>query len=229
MTAFAFNPCEIDQLKASVTNEMQKAFFAGGTRPAYKWHHYLEIYDRYLSIYRNKSLFFLEIGVSASGSLELWRRYFGPDATIVGIDIDPACANRVDRPNIVRIGSQDDTEFLQKVVTEFGPPDIILDDGSHIGRHQQASFDTLFPLIKDGGLYIIEDLQTSYWPDWEGGYRRKGSGIEYVKQMIDDMHAWYHNRKTKTPARDEINAIHVYDSAVVIEKRRKPRPGFLEA
>lgn len=229
MSTFALTPSEITQLKSNISNEMQKAFFAGGKRPAYKWHHYLEIYEQYLSAYRSKPLFFLEIGVSAGGSLELWRRYFGAQATIVGIDIDPACAARVDPQNIVRIGSQDDPGFLRKVIDEFGAPDVVLDDGSHIGRHQRASFEVLFPLLKDDGLYIIEDLQTSYWPDWEGGYRRKGSGIEYVKQMIDDMHAWYHNRRTKTPARDHINAIHIYDSAAIIEKRRKSRPGFLEA
>jgi len=50
----------------------------------------------------------LEIGVSFGGSLEMWREYFGPEATIFGIDIDPECANRFARPNQVRIGSQDD-------------------------------------------------------------------------------------------------------------------------
>jgi cephalosporin hydroxylase len=229
MARFAFTPSEITDLRRSASNDMQREFFAGGKRPAYKWHHYLEVYEQFLSKYRGKPFFFLEIGVSAGGSLELWRRYFGPEAIIVGIDIDPACASRVDPPNIVRIGSQADPQFLKHVVEEFGEPDAVLDDGSHIGRHQQASFDILFPLLKNGGLYIIEDLQTSYWPDWEGGYHRRGSGIEYVKQMIDDMHAWYHNRKTKTPARDDIKAIHIYDSVSVIEKSRKPRPGFLEA
>ena len=56
--------------------------------------------------------------------------------------------------------------------------------------------------MKDGGLYMIEDMHTSYWPDWEGGYRREGTAIEYVKRMIDDMHAWYRNRTTATPARE---------------------------
>ena len=226
---FALKPEEIAKLRSGVTNDMQRAFFGGTKRPVYKWSHYLDIYERHLSTYRGTPLFFLEIGVSAGGSLEMWRRFFGAKATIVGIDIDEACQSRVDPPNVVRIGSQTDPPFLQKVVDEFGPPDVILDDGSHIGSHQQKSFETLFPRLKEGGLYMIEDMHTSYWPDWEGGYRRKGSAIEYVKQMIDDLHAWYHNRPTASPARDEINAIHIYDSVVVLEKRRKSRPGFLEA
>ena len=229
LAAFAFKSAEIDRLQSRLANEMQKAFFTGSKRPVYKWYHYLDIYERHLSRYRETPLFFLEIGVSAGGSLEMWRRYFGAQATIVGIDIDPECAGRVDPPNVVRIGSQADPIFLNKVIAEFGPPDVILDDGSHIGSHQQKSFETLFPRLKDGGLYMIEDMHTSYWPDWEGGYRRKGSAIEYVKRMIDDMHAWYHNRTPATPARDDINGIHIYDSVTVIEKCRKSRPGFLEA
>jgi hypothetical protein len=157
----------------------------------------------------------------------MWRRYFGAQATIVGIDINKECANRVDPPNMVRIGSQADPKFLQSVINEFGAPDVVLDDGSHMASHQRASFDSIFNSVKDGGHYIIEDMHTSYWPEWEGGYKRGGSAIEYVKQMIDDMHAWYHKRPTATSARDEIGAIHVYDSVTVIEKRRKRRPGML--
>jgi hypothetical protein len=121
----------------------------------------------------------------------------------------------------VRIGSQADAKFLRSVVDELGAPDIILDDAAHIGRLQRASFDALFPLLQEGGLYVIEDLCTSYWRGiYEGGYRRKGTGIEFMKEMIDDMHAWYHNKATRTPAKDHIGAIHVYDSMVVIEKRK---------
>jgi Methyltransferase domain len=226
---FELSADEIAALKASSPTELHRAFFAKSKRPAHKWRQYLEVYDRHLSIYRDRSLFFLEIGVMDGGSLEMWRRYFGPTATIVGIDIDPECANRVDPPNHVRIGSQDDPKFLAKVLAEFGPPDVVLDDGSHIARHQRASFEILFPKLTDDGLYVIEDMHTAYWGgEYEGGYRRKGTAIELVKQMIDDMHAWYHSKPTTTPAREFIDGIHVYDSITVIQKRKKSRPGFLE-
>jgi len=79
--------------------------------------------------------------------------------------------------------------------------------------------------LKEGGIYVIEDLSTSYAPGhFEGGYRRKGTGIEFIKEMIDDMHAWYHRERTITPAKDEISAIHVYNAVVVIEKRKTGRP-----
>ncbi len=171
----------------------------------------------------------LEIGVNHGGSLELWRKFFGPQATIFGIDISPECAERVTPPNQVRIGSQADPRFLRGVVEEMGPPDVVLDDGSHHASHQRISFDTLFPLLNDGGLYIIEDVHTSYFPGFsEGGYQRKGTAIEYAKQMIDDMHAWYHRHKAATPTQRLIKAIHFYDSLVVIEKAQIERPFHIQ-
>jgi hypothetical protein len=84
----------------------------------------------------------LEIGVFKGGSLELWREYFGPAATIFGVDVNPKCADYVTAPNQVRIGSQDDALFLEKVVLEIGTLDIVLDDDSHIGHHQRRSFES---------------------------------------------------------------------------------------
>jgi hypothetical protein len=114
------------------------------------------------------------------------------------------------------------------VLAEIGPPDIILDDGSHVAKHQEISFRTLFPMLKEGGLYVMEDLHTAYWRDWGGGYRRRGTAIELIKDMIDDLHGWYHEEPTRTPAQSEIGAIHVYDSVVVIEKQHKRRPAHIQ-
>jgi hypothetical protein len=202
-------------------------FFATRGRVIHKWAHYLPIYERYFAPYRGTPVRMLEIGVSGGGSLDLWRRFFGPDAVVWGVDIDPACAGAVSPPNQVRIGSQTDPRFLLGVVEEMGAPDIVLDDGSHVASHQRISFETLFPRLSEGGLYVIEDLQTAYWADYDGGHRRRGTAIELVKHMIDDMHAWYHARPTVTPAKDEIGAIHVHDGIVVIEKRRGAPPRHL--
>jgi len=167
----------------------------------------------------------LEIGVLEGGSLDLWRAYLGPSAVLFGIDIDPQCAAKVTPPSQVRIGSQDDPDFLREVISEMGEPDIILDDGSHVGRHQEASFRTLFPLLKNGGVYVIEDLHTAYWPgEWEGGYRRSGTAIEFVKQLIDDMHAWHHSKGETLASKAEIGNIHIADSIVFIEKCQVAHP-----
>jgi hypothetical protein len=227
--AYKLDPAERTRLSAEASDGIGKLFFAHHGRVIHKWVHYLDIYERHFAPYRNTPVRMLEIGVFMGGSLELWREYFGTDARIFGVDLDPECANRVTPPNQVRIGSQADAKFLRSVVDELGPPDIILDDAAHIGRLQRASFDALFPLLREGGLYVIEDLSTSYWRGvYEGGYRRKGTGIEFIKDMIDDMHAWYHNKPTGTPAKEQIGAIHVYDSIVVIEKRRVKPPAHIK-
>jgi hypothetical protein len=224
---FWASPEESAALAAETPGELAQLFFATRGRLIHKWPHYLPVYERYFAPWRGTAVRMLEIGVSGGGSLELWRRYFGPDATIFGVDIDPACADRVSPPNQVRIGSQADPAFLRQVAAEMGAPDIVLDDGSHVARHQRVSFETLFPLLAEGGLYAIEDLQTAYWADYDGGYRRAGTAIDLVKRLIDDTHGWYHAKATTTPARDEVGAIHVHDGIVVIEKRRRSPPRHL--
>ena len=136
----------------------------------HKWHHYIPIYDRYLSKYRNKRVGLLEIGVSKGGSLEMWREYFGEDARIYGIDIDPDCKQFDGVAGHVRIGSQDDPNFLNSVVSEIkktGGLDIVIDDGSHLMTHIRKSFEILYPAMNKNSIYILEDLHTAYWRAYE--------------------------------------------------------------
>jgi hypothetical protein len=206
---------------------IESAFYRHEGRIVHKFHHYLPLYDRYFAPWRGKPVRFLEIGVAEGGSLELWRGYFGTEATIFGIDHNPICA-KIDgeHGNQVRIGSQDDPAFLRSVVKEMGGLDIVLDDGSHMAPHIRASFDTLYPLLVEGGIYVIEDLQTSYWANFGGGYGSASSPFAFVKTLIDDMHHWYHPRGQKIEAaRDWVGGLHIHDSMVIIEKKdRRKRP-----
>jgi len=153
--------------------------------------HYFPVYERHLSRFVNQSVIMWEIGVSHGGSLQLWKRYLGPMAVIIGIDINEECKRNEDRHIHIRIGSQDDTTFLQGIIDEFGTPDIILDDGSHIMGHITASSDYLYPRLNNNGLYLVEDLHTCYWPEYGGGLRRPDSFIEHCKRLIDSLNAWY--------------------------------------
>lgn len=137
---------------------MASLFASHHDRLAWKWAHYLDGYTEQFEPYREgiqmkdgsyRPIRFLEIGVHHGGSLQLWRKYFGTNASIWGIDVDPRCLT-VDDPDLeVRIGSQDDPNSLASVVAEMGGVDIVVDDGSHIARHQRKSFQTLFPLLSD--------------------------------------------------------------------------------
>lgn len=202
----------------------EEIFFAHHGRPANKWVHYLPFYDRALAPYRGRPIRMLEIGVMHGGSLELWRKYFGPEATIFGIDINPECAGRVDAPNQVRIGSQADPEFLRATVAEMGGLDFVLDDGSHIASHQRVSFEALWPLLAPGGLYVIEDMHTAYWEQWEGGLRRSGTAVELVKSLVDDMNGRYFDEDEAWAAYEEIGTVFTADSIAAIEKAARHAP-----
>lgn len=184
-----------------------------------KWPHYFPAYERHFGPWRNKSLTFLEIGVFKGGSLQMWQRYFGPLAKIVGIDINKDC-KKFEEPGIaVRIGDQSDTAFLQKVIDEFGVPDVVLDDGSHRMDHIMSTFQFLYPKLPKNGVYMVEDLHTAYWDDYGGGVKRQGSFIEHAKDCVDRLNA-DHTRGALAP--DDITrktySISFYDSITVLEK-----------
>jgi hypothetical protein len=167
---------------------------------------------------------------SAGGSnLLAWRNYFGNDAVIFGIDVNPACAGLDGGCAKVRIGSQTDRAFLQSVVCEMGGLDVVIDDGSHIASHQRTSFDTLFPLIDQSGVYFCEDTHSAYWRgSYEGGYRRRTSFIELCKDIVDDLHADFHGRAGRLPdAHRTISGVHFYNSIIVIEKHPQSRPMYV--
>ena len=109
----------------------------------------------------------------------------------------------------------------------MGGVDIVLDDGSHVASHQRISFDVLFKLLSEGGLYMVEDLHTSYWRGhYEGGWRRRGTFIELAKRLVDDLHAPYHGRPEYPVARGMVTGVHFHDSLAVIEKARRPAPRY---
>lgn len=220
-------PFEIVDLINPVVTEQERtatpvheAFYGNKGSVVHKWRHYLPIYDKYFSRYRGRRVRFLEIGVFRGGSLRMWREYFGTDAVLFGVDIDEHCRRYDGEAGQVRIGSQDDPAFLQSIVEEMGGVDIVLDDGSHVARHQKASFDALFPLLNERGLYLCEDTHTAYWRGvYEGGLGRSGTFIEHSKQLIDDVHAEYHGKpQSLADAHKQILGIHFYNSIVVIEK-----------
>lgn len=191
----------------------------------HKWHHYIPIYDRYFSRFRGTKLKFLEIGVHFGGSMQMWRKYFGDDAVIYGIDIDKDCARFDGEAGQVRIGSQADPDFLNQVVDEMGGVDVILDDGSHHMNHIPVSLQTLFPRMSEGGVYMIEDLHTAYLEKFGGGIERQGNFFNTVRGVMDDMHRWYHRTKPlKTDYGKQVSGMHVHDSIVVLDKDPVHRP-----
>lgn len=220
-----------DDIKTHIKNsygydgELLSMFAEHTGKSVHKWHHYIPLYDKYFSRFRGTKVKFLEIGVSMGGSLAMWRKYFGDDAVIYGIDINPACAavNGIDGQ--VRIGSQDDSEFLKSVITEMGGVDIVLDDGSHVMNHIKKSLKTLFPLLNTDGVYFIEDLHTCYWPNHGGGYNSNENVFHMIGELVNDMHHWYHEHGfVMDTIGPELGGIHIHDSILVLDKVKSIPP-----
>ena len=152
----------------------------------------------------------------------MWRKYFGDSATIFGIDINPNCYKHNGVHGEVRIGSQDDKEFLESVVDEMGGIDIVLDDGSHKIHHIKRTLDILFPHLTKEGIYFIEDLHASYWANFGGGYNSKNNFFRnIVIDLINDMHRWYHFHSLKMEhISKDCSGIHIHDSILVLEKNK---------
>jgi hypothetical protein len=196
-------------------------FLTNTGKVADKWKHYFPVYERHFGGFVNRPVTVLEIGVQRGGSLQMWKRYFGPHARIIGVDIDPSCKAHEEDQIEIRIGAQQDEVFLKAVDDEFGRFDIVLDDGGHIMSHISTSFRFLYPRMAASGVYLVEDLHTAYWPEYEGGLHRKSTFIEQAKDLIDELNA-DHSRgeRPATEFTTTTLSMHFYDSVVVFERGR---------
>jgi len=208
-------------------NPLETYFRQNQGRLIHKWIHYFDIYDRHFAPFRKRPITVVEFGVYHGGSLQMWKSYFGRKAHIVGIDIDPRCQVLTeDRVDVV-IGDQEDREFLRRLRAQVGPIDVLIEDGGHTMGQQIATFEEMWPAVREGGVYLVEDLHTSYWPEYGGGVGKDDTFIEYAKRLIDQQNAW-HSRDPEVLAPDEytrsIKGIHIYDSIIVFDKGSVPPP-----
>lgn len=206
---------------------LQELFENHEGRLVHKWNHYFEVYEKLFSHYRGKPVNILEIGISHGGSLQIWRKYFGENANIFAVDINPECKKFEDEKTKIFIGSQEDEAFLTQLKSQLPVLDILIDDGGHTMNQQIVSFNHLFSAVKNGGIYLVEDTHTSYWNEYHGGYKKKSSFIEFSKDMVDQMHAWHIDNEKIAPINfitENVIGISFYDSIVVFEKKLRKEP-----
>lgn len=190
-------------------------------------HKYTQHYRRHFQHLRDREVSLLEIGIggysregAGGASLRMWKHYFGK-GRIYGLDIEDKSFVEEERIKTFK-GSQADAELLQRIVSEIGRPDIVIDDGSHRPEHILQTFDVLFPLLADDGIYVVEDTQTSYWPEWGGAQdpedpntsmamlKRLCDGLNHVEYVLEPYEPSYTDR--------HVVAVHFYHNLVFIQK-----------
>lgn len=210
-------------------NNLRNIFHNEITLFSDKWDPYFNVYERYFHKFIEKEITLVEVGVQGGGSLQMWRKYFGDKAKIIGIDIDKAVlrhADHYDANTELRIGDQSSEEFWDSFLKTIPNIDVFIDDGSHKMKDQIVTFENVFPSLSLGGIYICEDTHTSYWNECDGAIYSYNTFVEYSKRLVEVInyqhvrrHELVNNKLLKIC--DDLTSIHFYDSMIVFIKDGK--------
>jgi len=196
-----------------------------------KWlHGFLPYYRKHCGSRRFRRNLILEIGVGGDsdshlggGSLRIWRDYF-PRSRIIGIDIHPKSIRLGPRVSTA-LADQGSSADLLGILETAGDPDIIIDDGSHVGDDVWASFSILWPRLRPGGLYVIEDLHTSFWPGYGGSASpTERTAVGLLRSLLvavqaeDPTFAWKKREATPQAEFDQVVGVHIYPGIAFVEK-----------
>lgn len=175
---------------------------AHGTDKSSRIHDYLRVYDRTLAHLRDEDLQMLEIGVHKGSSLAMWAEYF-PRARVVGFDLDPRCKRFETRRISVVVGNQGDPQAIDGLATTLDPM-LVVDDGSHRWSHQIDTFRSLWPVVRPGGYFIVEDIHTSFGDDYAVTYGlgHHQTAYDYVADLFRGLVAGVR----AAPASDEFES-----------------------
>jgi Methyltransferase domain len=193
-------------------------------------HGYLPYYSTHFRSMRFRRMLVFEIGVggydnvAAGGSLQLWRDYL-IRSTIIGLDVHHKNVQLGRRVRFDRADQNSQADLLD-VVDRHGSPDIVIDDGSHVGDHIHTSFETLWPMLRPGGWYVVEDLATSFFPDFGGGDPPPPkSGVGLARTAVEavvshDPTFTQHPEFGPAPTlqRPDVTAVHCYPGIAFFRK-----------
>lgn len=175
-------------------------------------HHYTPHYHKRFAHLREEPITLLEIGVGGykdpnegGASLRMWRDYF-TQGTIVGLDLYPKSITE-DRISVEQ-GAQGDPRVLHRLGKTYGPFDIVIDDGSHVVDDILQSWVILWEYVKDGGVYVIEDLGTAYHAQYGGSSSRSGdTTIGFLQGLIDRINHAEFDIPSYTPNRFDLSVV----------------------
>jgi predicted O-methyltransferase YrrM len=175
--------------------DIRDAFFSSPRRSV-KLDSYFPVYEELFERFKGKHITFVEIGVLGGGSLFMWRDFFGPEARIIGIDLNPKVKELEDHGFEIYLGDQADPKFWKSLEASIGKVDVILDDGGHRYDQQTVTVEEGLSLLKDDGMLVVEDIFTSY----QNGYGPKSlSFLSYVRSRIDALQIRYEVNLQSSP------------------------------
>ena len=184
------------------------------------WNGFLEIYSNYFKDYKDKEINILEIGIGKGESLRIWRKYF-TKAKICGIDIIDV-KFQIEGVDLIK-ADQTNEKNLKEICDKYKGFDIIIDDGGHHSKQIAISLNFLFDYLKDNGLYIIEDLNTSYSSRFGGSrlnLKKKTTSMNYLKSITDSIN-YEHNDKPFFRSKKfdgMVKYIHFYQNVAILKK-----------
>lgn len=193
-------------------------FFNESKYYSLKFKNYFPIYEKLFSKYRGKKITFVEIGVLSGGSLMMWKNYFGKDARIIGVELNPEAKKLENEGFEIYIGNQSDENFWKTFFEKIGKVDIVLDDGGHTNFQQIVTCCSCIPYIKNDGLMVVEDVFHSYGVSYgsKGFFNpSKYSFINFCKKMIDDINFRFPgNKKFKFSLNKFVYSAEFFESIV---------------
>lgn len=220
-----------------MTDELISLYKNNKGKVSDKWFLYLKEYNRLFTPLMNEPVNMLEIGIQNGGSLEVWSKFFKNAIHLVGCDIDCRCKNlKYEDPRVKIIIGDANTDICKdsilNVVSSF---DVVIDDSSHFPGDIIKSFVRYFESLNYGGLYIVEDLHSSYWRDYNGGLYHPYSSIAFFKTLVDilNFEFWgikisrrdfilrfeeFFNIKFNEKCLSEIHSIEFINSLCIIKK-----------
>ena len=191
--------------------------FKNAPKYSIKWSNYFEIYENLFKKFVNKKITFVEIGIGNGGSLFMWKKFFGKNARIIGIELNPD-AKKLEKFGFeIFIGDQSDPFFWKKFYKKVGKIDVLLDDGGHKNIQQITSFMESYNNINQNGIIVVEDTHTSYMK--KKGFKNPSnySFINFCNLIIENLHRRNPSaNKSLNILSKKVDSIYFYDSIVSI-------------
>lgn len=192
----------------------------------WKSHHYFQAYERHFARFCGLEAHVLEIGVFSGGSLEMWRRYFGPKCMVYGVDIEPRCRAYENESVRVFIGDQSDRDFWRRFKQQVPVLDVVIDDGSHIAEHQIVALEELLPHLRPSGVYLCEDIHHAFngFVAYLCGLAQNLNVAAFESNNADDKQR---SVLKASPFQSVVSSVHLYPYMAVLERTPAPVSEFV--